>query len=120
MDASEHREGDTSEGWVTSKRGRGSSTDGDPVPNSEGMDLPMAGHTSINLNLSPPYVVTPESPHGRGTKTASSGRGPGSKGGGRAQGRGRGRGEKLPLLSPRYISTASNSPIKRTFPVEVI
>ena len=99
---------ETSEGWMPSKRARGSCTDIVAADCVESGAHETAAHEAFNLNLSPDKLDTGISSRGRGRNATTNGRGPGSRGGGRAGGRGTGRAKRLPLLQPRYTSRASH------------
>jgi hypothetical protein len=96
---------DTIEGWVQSKRVRGSSTELGGDDRTEIMGTQLGTHVSLNLNMSPERVDTADGVTGRGRKFAGNGGGRGSKGGGRGSGRGSGRGKKIPNIHPRFRST---------------
>lgn len=95
------------EGWVSAKRGRGSSPEyGDQRP-TRGKELALAGQGSLNLNLSPDKDSTMEVVEGRGvlapiTNTATT-----NKSGGRGAGRGTARGRGAPNVDPRFHSPVS-------------
>lgn len=97
----------TSGGWVQSKRGRSISSVFGGSDSVQSLLQPGKEHNSFNLNMSPEKVDTVCVAGGRGQNAARGGRGTTSRGGGRAGGRGAGRGKKLPLVSPRYFTTAS-------------
>lgn len=99
--------GDLNEGWVPSKRLRESWTESAGKESAEPMAHNTVGQETFNLNLSPEVLDTGHSRRGRGRNAGNPARGPGSRGGGRAGGRRAGRAKRLPVLQPRYTSTAS-------------
>lgn len=93
--------GNSSEGWVQSKRGRPSLSAGGGGECEQCHLEHMSGHNNLNLNFSAEKSGTRCGMRRRGLHEPTSGRGPGSRGGGRAGGRGAG-GVKRPLpVQPR-------------------
>lgn len=99
--------GETSEGWVQSKRGRGSTTERGGRESTETLAPQMSSRSSLNLNDPPDNVGRGDGMSGRGLNAASIGRGSCGRAGGRASGRGAGRGKRPPPVQPRYRSMAS-------------
>ena len=99
--------GNSSKGWVQSKRGRPSLSVGGGGECEQCMVEHMSGHNNFNLNLSPEKSGTRCGIRGRGLHDTTSGRGPGSRSGGRAGGRGVGRVKRPLPVQPRYGTQAS-------------
>ena len=93
-----HGGGDEGGGSTRSKRGReGTPEFRVPKPVPPRVET-MAGHASLNLNLSPEKLASHDALRGRGSSAAPKGRGTGSRGRGRGSGRGTGRVKRPPTV----------------------
>ena len=99
--------GPSDEGWIRSKRGRGTSAEFGGVDSAKMLVEELAGHGNLNLNISPEKVDRANAMQERSRNTTIAARGVGSRGGGRGSGRGTGRVKRPPMVHPRYRSTAS-------------
>ena len=99
--------GANSDGWIASKRGRGSWSNYGARDTAETRGEEVLGHGNLNLNVTPPNLEVVEVVSGRGRASAITETATGSRGGGRGLGRGAGRAKGPPLVQPRYRSTAS-------------
>jgi hypothetical protein len=99
--------GNNKEGWISSMRARGATVESGEGSNAAVGPLVAAGHGKLNLNLSPERRQWSDGMHMGGGTTSLSAKGPAGRGGGRGAGRGAGRGKRLPLVYPRFGSTAS-------------
>ena len=99
--------GESSEGWISSKRVRGSWSDVSARNTAEKQAEELSAQPSLNLNASPENLEGVEGMTARGGNAVTTDTGTASRGGGRGTGRGVGRVKGPPLVQPRYRSTAS-------------
>ena len=93
------------EGWVSAKRGRGTSPEYGQDSSNRGKESGMQSHASLNLNISPDRHVVEVTMAGKGDDGGNKGIDTTSRYGTKGRGRGTARARRPAAVQPRYHSS---------------